>query len=137
MNSQRDKETGIQLTINSVIGTKAVDIEYIFTEDHFKYLTSYCVEKKDCAHVEIVRKEQGSLEVVEINLDLRPLGVSHEFGLKSETDVEKFKHLLDVHLVSNQFKYQYNALILPSQSHFTLTTPKRVVSLEAEINTPK
>lgn len=54
---KRDKEKGLQLTINSVVGNKAFDIEFIQTDTHFKYLTSYCIEKKDCAHVEVEAKK--------------------------------------------------------------------------------
>ncbi|KAK9753142.1 Vitellinogen, open beta-sheet [Popillia japonica] len=131
---KRDKEKGLQLTINSVVGNKAFDIEFIQTDTHFKYLTSYCIEKKDCAHVEVeAKKVSNDVDTVVVNVDLRPLGVSHEFGLKSDMNSKLLKHTLDVHLVSNEFKYQYNVLILPTKSHFTLTTPKRIVSLESEV----
>ncbi|GJQ78075.1 hypothetical protein Trydic_g2417 [Trypoxylus dichotomus] len=138
LNQQRDKEKGDELTINAIVGAKAFDIEYIQTDKHFKYLTSYCIEKKECAHIEIETKEPDDYtEVLTVNLDLRPLGVSHEFGLKSENDLKKLKHSLDIHVVNNQHKYQYSELVLPTQSHFTLTTPKRIVSLETAVTTPK
>jgi len=136
LSQKRDKEQGIELTISSNVGSKAFDIEYILTVDHFKYLTSYCVEKQECAHFEIEQTQQADLHTLQINVDLRPLGVSHEFGLKSETQIKQLKQSLDVHLVSNQKKYQYNSLILPTESHFTLTTPNRIVSLESEVNSP-
>ncbi|KRT79672.1 hypothetical protein AMK59_8805, partial [Oryctes borbonicus] len=138
LTQNRDKEKGSELAINAIVGTKAFDIEYIQTQKHFKYLTSYCVEKKECAHIEIDHKSPDDYtEVLVINLDLRPLGVSHEFGLKSETDLKKLKHSLDIHVVNNQHKYQYSELTLPTRSHYTLTTPKRVVSLESVVNQPK
>lgn len=70
-----------------------------------------------------------------MNVDLRKLGLSHEFGLKAVTVRKDFvlDHTVDIHFESSaNSKYQYSLYVHPKEAGIQFTTPKRVVALEAK-----
>lgn len=109
-----------------------------------RILNSYCEEKKQCAHFEVDSKinenpNQQFHHLLEINVDLRKLGLSHEFGLKAETSLKDFvlDHTVDVHFQNQEnSKYQYSVYLHEGESGVSLTTPKRIVSLEGKVQKP-
>lgn len=83
---------------------------------------------------------QNYNQVLEINLDLRKLGLSHEFGLKAVTNRKEWviDHTVDAHFQNQEnSKYQYSFFVHPNEAGISLTTPKRIVSLEAKTVPPK
>lgn len=79
-------------------------------------------------------------QVLEINLDLRKLGLSHEFGLKAVTNRKGWivDHTVDAHFQNQEnSKYQYSFFLRPNEAGASLTTPKRIVSLESKTVLPK
>lgn len=78
-------------------------------------------------------------QVLEITVDLRKLGVPHDFSLKATTQRKEssLDHTVDVYFNNGAIKYQYNVYIHPSKAGISLTTPRRVVSLEANAAFPK
>lgn len=77
--------------MNAGIGTQGIVGELKLTNKQFRILNSYCEEKKQCAHVEVFSKASTDDAThfnheLEINIDLRKLGLSHEFGLKAVTN---------------------------------------------------
>lgn len=82
-------------------------------------------------------KQDEINHVLEINIDLRKLGLSHEFGLKAVTNAHHFviDHTVDVHFQNQEnSKYQYSVYLHPKEAGVSLTTPKRVVSLEGKLD---
>lgn len=78
--------------------------------------------------------------VLEITVDLRKLGLIHEFGLKSVTKRNNFviDHTVDAHLQSqDSSKYQYSVYLHPREAGVSFTTPKRIVALESKIEMPE
>lgn len=141
LTNEKDGETGVEHLFDAKLGSKAIDAELKYSNKQFRFHNSYCEEKKQCAHIEIDSKlstnkkanvPEFNYELV-INADLRKLGLSHEFGLKSVTIVGmKFDHTVDVHFQNQEAsKYQYSLYLHPTKAGATLTTPKRIVSLEA------
>lgn len=72
---------------------------------------------------------------MEVNIDLRKLGLSHEFGLKSVSNRKGFvlDHTVDIHFESgSDSKYQYSLYIHPKEAGIQFKIPKRMISLEAK-----
>jgi len=144
LNQQKNGETGVEISFDASLGSKAIDAEFKVTNKQFRILNSYCEEKKQCAYVEIDSKTLADdlnhyHQELEIAVDLRKLGVSHEFGLKAVTDRKNLilDHTVDVHFQSqDSSKYQYSVYLHPQEAGVSLTTPKRIVSLEATIKLP-
>ncbi|XP_060534250.1 apolipophorins [Cylas formicarius] len=141
---EKNSELGSEVSFDLVLGNRAVDADFKISNKQFRAQTSYCEEKKECASVEIdnkinVNDVENFDSVLEINLDLRKLGLSHEFGLKSETSRKGWivDHTVDAHFENKEnSKYQYSFYIHPKESGVTLTTPKRIVSLEGKFDYP-
>lgn len=78
-------------------------------------------------------------QVLEITVDLKKLGVPHDFSLKGTTQRKEssLDHVVDIKFNNGATKYKYNVYIHPSKAGISLTTPKRIVSLEANANIPK
>lgn len=136
---EKNGERGVEISFDAILGNKAVDSELKVTNKQFRILNSYCEEKKQCAHIEVdsktnindVTNYENELEVA---IDLRKLGLSHEFGLKAVTVRKQFTfdHTVDVHFQSEEnSKYQYSVYFHPKKAGASLTTPKRVIALEA------
>lgn len=73
---------------------------------------------------------------LEIAIDLRKLGLSHEFGLKAVTVRKQltFDHSVDVHFQNQEnSKYQYSVYVHPKKAGVSLTTPKRIIAGEGVI----
>lgn len=107
------------------------------TNKHFRLLKSLCEEKKQCSHIEVdskVTSTSNSYEhVLEANVDLRKIGLSHEFGLKTVSTLKGYllDHTMDVHFESqDKSKYQYSYYHHPTKAGATLTTPKRIMAVE-------
>lgn len=136
---EKNDEKGTEIRFNAVLGNKAVDSELKITNKQFRILNSYCEEKKQCAHVEVDSKTsandvQNYKNELEVTIDLRKLGLSHEFGLKAVTARQQFTfdHTVDVHFQSQEnSKYQYSVYVHPKEAGVSLTTPKRIIALEA------
>ncbi|CAG9770462.1 unnamed protein product [Ceutorhynchus assimilis] len=145
LDQQKNGEQGVQISFDAAIGSKAVDSEYKLTNKHFRLQNSYCEQKKECAYFEVDNKinandAENYDQVLEINLDLRKLGLSHEFGLKSVTTRKHWviDHTVDAHFQNNEnSKYQYSFYVHPSEAGISLATPKRIVALEAKNQLPK
>lgn len=74
-----------------------------------------------------------------IHVDLRKLGLSHEFGLKAVTNRKNFilDHTVDVHFEkSANSKYQYSLYVHPKEAGIVFTMPKRVIALEGKVEGP-
>lgn len=138
---EKQGEDGIELSFDASLGNKAIDAEFKVSNRHVRLLNSYCEEKKQCAHFEVDSKLNKVAEyeynhVLEINIDLRKLGLSHEFGLKSVTDKKNnlLDHTVDVHFQNQEnSKYQYSVYVHPNEAGVSLTTPKRVISVESKL----
>ncbi|KAL3271520.1 hypothetical protein HHI36_021999 [Cryptolaemus montrouzieri] len=143
LTSEKNGEVGEEISFDASLGNKALDAELKLTNKEFRYLNSYCEESKQCAHVEIdvktlfedISKYQNQIEVT---IDLRVLGVPNEFGLKAVTHRDKWllDHTVDVHFENSANKYQYSVYIHPKEAGISLTTPQRIISLEANSNLP-
>nr|QWT69540.1 apolipophorin [Harmonia axyridis] len=138
LTTDKNGETGEEITFDATLGNKALDAELKLTNKEFRYLNSYCEESKQCAHIEVNAKtEVNDLErfnnQIEVTIDLRALGVPNEFGLKAVTKRDKFvlDHTVDIHFENALNKYQYSVYIHPKQAGISLTTPKRTIALEA------
>ncbi|XP_023030403.2 retinoid- and fatty-acid binding glycoprotein apolipophorin [Leptinotarsa decemlineata] len=142
---QKDGEQGIDVSLDASVGNMAIDSEFKTTNKQFRYLSSYCETNKECTHVEIDSKVNSNEidnynHVLEISLDFRKLGIPHEFGLKSVTDLKNhfLDHTVDVHFQGKENKkYQYKIYLQQKEAVISYTTPKRVVSLEAIADFPK
>ncbi|XP_044260123.1 apolipophorins [Tribolium madens] len=144
LNQAKNGETGIEISFDASLGNKAIDAELKVTDKQFRILNSYCEEKKQCAHVEvdvktIVSDVKAFNQEIEIAIDLRKLGLSHEFGLKAVTTRKEFvlDHTVDMHFQSQEnSKYQYSLYVHPKEAGVSLTTPKRIIALESKVNVP-
>ncbi|XP_045469243.1 apolipophorins-like [Harmonia axyridis] len=144
LTSDKNGENGNEISFDATIGTKAIDAEVKITDKEFRYMYSFCEASKQCAHIEIdaktitneIARYDGQLE---INIDLRVLGLPTEFGLKSVTHRDNFllDHTVDVHFENAANKYKYSLSIHPSQFEISLTTPNRIISLEGTANIPR
>ncbi|XP_066261681.1 apolipophorins isoform X2 [Euwallacea similis] len=137
----KDHEEGVRISFDATLGERALDTEFKVTNKHFKVQGSYCEQKKECAYVEIENKVDKNdadnfNQILEINLDLRKLGLQHEFGLKTVT-VRKgwlIDHTVDAHFQNQEnSKYQYSFYLHPNDAAISLSTPKRIVALEGKI----
>ncbi|CAG9820471.1 unnamed protein product, partial [Phaedon cochleariae] len=143
LSSAKNGEEGFEIAFDGAIGNNAIDAELKVTNKQFRILNSYCEKNKECAHFEVDSKESGEdldsyQHVLEITVDLRKLGIPNQFGLKSVTNLKnrQLDHTVDVHFQSQESsKYQYSVYLHPKQAGVTLTTPKRIVSLEATVDT--
>ncbi|KAF7279304.1 hypothetical protein GWI33_007437 [Rhynchophorus ferrugineus] len=140
LDKAKDGEKGQHISLNAVLGTEAIDAEFKVTDSRFRVETSYCEKKQDCVHFEIDNKmSTEDLEkieqLLEVNVDLRKLGLPHEFGLKAETKANGWEidHVVDVHFQNPaNSKYQYTFALHPKESVLSLVTPKRIISLESQ-----
>lgn len=155
---EKKGEKGVEISFDAAIGSKAIDAELKLTNKQFRIMNSFCEEKKQCAHVEVDSKTTANgkltheitsksnlifvLDVsnynneLEIAIDLRKLGLSHEFGLKAVTVRKQFTfdHTVDVHFQNQEnSKYQYSVYVHPKKAGISLTTPKRVIAAEGVI----
>ncbi|KAJ8950746.1 hypothetical protein NQ318_011239 [Aromia moschata] len=144
LSQEKNGEDGIEVTFDAGLGGRAIDAELKVTNKQFRIQNSYCEAKKECAHIEIDSKTNAN-EVdaynheLEINVDLRKLGLSHEFGLKAVTNRKEYvlDHTVDVHFQSQEnSKYQYSFYIHPREAGVSFTTPRRIVALEAKASVP-
>ncbi|XP_050302966.1 apolipophorins [Anthonomus grandis grandis] len=139
LETAKNGEQGVQVSFDASLGDRAIDSEYKLTNKHFRLQNSYCEKTKECAYIEIENKINANdasnfNQVLEISLDLRKLGLSHEFGLKATTNRKEWviDHTVDAHFQNNaNSKYQYSFYIHPTEAGVSLTTPKRLVALEA------
>ncbi|KAK5638057.1 hypothetical protein RI129_012352 [Pyrocoelia pectoralis] len=118
-------------------GEDAIDAEFKATDKQFRIMSSYCEEKQQCAHIEIDSKTNSATigeynNELEVALDLRKLGLSHEFGLKGVTVRKGFvlDHNVDIYFQEKANKYQYSVYVHPNEAGAQLSTPKRMISLE-------
>lgn len=130
----------MQISFNAGLGNKAVDTELKVTNKQFRILNSYCEEKQQCAHIEVDSKTNTATtgefnHELEIAVDLRKLGLSHEFGLKGVTTRKSFilDHTVDIYFQNKENKYQYSLYVHPNEAGAQLTTPKRVIAIEGSI----
>uniref|UniRef100_A0AAR5QJT3 Vitellogenin domain-containing protein n=1 Tax=Dendroctonus ponderosae TaxID=77166 RepID=A0AAR5QJT3_DENPD len=145
LEQDKNAEQGVQVSFDGALGDRAVDSEFKLTSKHFRVQNSYCEQKKECAYIEIDNKintieVETFNQVLEINLDLRKLGLSHEFGLKAVTNRKGWivDHTVDAHFQNQEnSKYQYSFYLRPNEGGVSLTTPKRIVSLESKTVLPK
>lgn len=136
---EKNGERGIQIIFETSLGNKGIDSELKITNKQFRISNSYCVEKEQCANIEVDSKTsvndlQSYNNELEVAIDLRKLGLSHEFGLKAVTVRKQFTfdHTVDVHFQSQEnSKYQYSVYVHPKEAGVSLTTPKRIIALEA------
>lgn len=56
LTAEKNGETGVEVSFNAGLGSKAIDAEFTLTNKHFRILNSYCEETKQCAHVEVDSK---------------------------------------------------------------------------------
>lgn len=133
------------MILNAGLGAKNIVGELKLTNKQFRLLNSYCEEKSQCAHVEVFAKLNNDdlshfNHELEVNIDLRKLGLSHEFGLKAVTTRKDFilDHTVDVHFESSgNSKYQYSLYVHPKEAGIILTMPKRVIALEGKVDKQK
>ncbi|CAH0549657.1 unnamed protein product [Brassicogethes aeneus] len=145
LTKDKNQEDGIDISFDAKLGNKAIDAEFKATNKQFRILNSYCEEKKECAHIELDSKANinGAAhynQELEINIDLRKLGLTHEFGLKSVTNRDGWvvDHTVDVHFQNKEkSKYQYSFYVHPKEAGWSLTTPKRIVAMETKADYPK
>lgn len=136
---EKNGERGIEISFDAILGNKGIDSELKITNKQFRILNSYCEEKEQCAHIEVdsktnVNDVSNYNNELEVAIDLRKLGLSHEFGLKAVTVRKQFTfdHTVDVHFQSQEnSKYQYSVYFHPKKAGVSLTTPKRIIALEA------
>lgn len=169
MTVEKNGEIGVEVSFGASLGSKAIDAEYKITNKQFRIMNSYCEENKQCAHIEVDSKTtsagkfprkpcvcvcvcvssqtlpSGFTDVAEFNhelelaVDLRNLGLSHEFGLKGVTTRKNLvlDHTVDIYFQNKENKYQYSLYAHPDEAGASLTTPKRVISVEGSVQIPK
>ncbi|KAF5288699.1 hypothetical protein FQR65_LT11964 [Abscondita terminalis] len=144
LSSTKHGEEGAEITFNAAVGSQAIDAEFKATDKQFRIMNSYCEEKQQCAHIEIDSKTNVATpgeynNELEVALDLRKLGLSHEFGLKGVTVRKGFvlDHNVDVYFQEKANKYQYSVYVHPNEAGAQLTTPKRIIALEGVLQVPK
>ncbi|XP_056636733.1 apolipophorins [Diorhabda sublineata] len=138
---EKNGEEGFEIDFDAGIGNNAIDAELKITDKQFRILESYCEKNKECAHFELDSKiSENDINkfnhVLEITVDLRKLGVPNEFGLKAVTTRNNyvFDQLVDIHFQrSADGKYSYNVYLHPEEAGISLTTPKRIISLEGHV----
>ncbi|KAB0791517.1 hypothetical protein PPYR_03317 [Photinus pyralis] len=142
--SGRSGEEGSEISFNAAVGSQAIDAEFKATDKQFRIMSSYCEEKQQCAHIEIDSKTNIATlgeynNELEVALDLRNIGLSHEFGLKGVTMRKGFvlDHNVDIYFQDKANKYQYSVRVHPNEAGAQLTTPKRIVSLEGTVQIPR
>ncbi|KAF5283201.1 hypothetical protein FQA39_LY17393 [Lamprigera yunnana] len=143
LSAAKNGEEGAEVSFNAAIGSQAIDAEYKATDKQFRIMNSYCEEKQQCAHIEIDSKtnvasaEEYNNEL-EVALDLRKLGLSHEFGLKGVTTRKGFvlDHNVDIYFQEKANKYQYSVYVHPNEIGAQLSTPKRMMALEGYLKMP-
>lgn len=141
----KDDGTGVLFGLEGKLGPKNFLADLKMTDKVFHSKFTVCEEKKPCINIEIkslVKKADiANMEhELAIEIDLRELGYSHEFGLKSETSRKGFliDHTVDMHFHSqDKNKYQYSCYVHPTKAGIVLTLPKRVVAVEAVYTVPK
>lgn len=144
-NQAENNETGFSLVFNGQIGPKNVQAELKATNKEFYLQHTICESDKPCIHLKV----SSILSDVEwkrfthnllVTIDLRPLGLAHEFNLKADTKRDGYfiEHTLDTQIQSaDQNKYQFNAFIKPSTAGIVLSIPKRTAAVEATFVYPK
>lgn len=141
---QRDGETGLMYKLSGSLGPRKIESEWKVTNKNFNFKNDVCEDKKRCINFEIKSNiKKASFDSFKhellVAVDLRELGLSHEFGLKAETARSGFllDHTVDMHLHSQDAgKYQYSIYMHPKSAGAVLTLPKRIVALEAEFKYP-
>lgn len=74
-----------------------------------------------------------------VNVDLRALGLTHEFSLKSDTSRDGYRilHELETKITSNDNKaYIYNVYVNPTSAGVSLTLPSRSAAIDATFKYP-
>ncbi|XP_017768375.1 PREDICTED: apolipophorins [Nicrophorus vespilloides] len=140
----KNGEQGFEISFDAVLGNKAVDADLKMSNKQFRVMNSYCEEKKQCAHFEVDSKFTRMdinefLHELEVNVDLRKLGLLHECGLKAVTSRKQLvlDHTVDFHFQSQENnKYQYSLYLHPKEAGVSFTTPKRTVAAEAHLTLP-
>ncbi|XP_013192546.1 apolipophorins isoform X2 [Amyelois transitella] len=141
-------EQGIETFLNLAIGDRSYVAESRVTNLEFKNSYLYCEEKKQCAHVDINSKlnlpKQGTFQhLVNVNVDLRKLGVTPEFGLEITNEVADKKlpqYTLDLHVNNKEKKYHLHVYSQPDYGKFpagvTLALPTRTLAAETILSYP-
>ncbi|XP_053619006.1 apolipophorins isoform X2 [Plodia interpunctella] len=141
-------EQGVETFLNLAIGDRSYVAESKVTNLEFKNSYLYCEEKKQCAHVDINSKlnvpKQGTFQhLVNVNVDLRKLGVTPEFGLEITNEVADKKlpqYTLDLHVNNKEKKYHLHVYSQPDYGKFpagvTLALPTRTLAAEALLSFP-
>ncbi|KAK4878786.1 hypothetical protein RN001_011292 [Aquatica leii] len=144
LSADKHAEDGVEVAFNAAIGSQAIDAEFKATDKQFRIMNSYCEEKQQCAHIEIDSKTTTASageynNELEVALDLRKLGLSHEFGLKGVTTRKGFvlDHNVDIYFQEKANKYQYSVYVHPNEAGAQLSTPKRIIALEGVLHVPK
>lgn len=133
----------LQLVLNGQLGAKKIDAELKVTNKEFHIRNIIC-DTKPCINFSI----NSSFKDVDlkhfthnllVTVDLRPLGLTHEFSLKADTKRDGFRvyHTLDTHITSNDQKsYKYNVYVNPSSAGVVLSLPSRTSAVEATFKYP-
>lgn len=141
----RDGEVGFGGIVSVQMGPRnyAGEIKVTDKEFHTKY--SGCAKKNSCTNFEARSALEKSdfnafKHNLEMSVDLRNVGLPHEFGLKSETSREalKFSHTFDAYLQSkDKPEYQYSVFINPKEAGILVSMPKREIALDAAYKYPQ
>lgn len=142
---QRDGEYGFGGSLGIVVGQRKYDSELKVTDKEFNAKYTGCEGKTKCHKLLLksaMQKQtmEGFNHVFNFVVDMRPVGVAHEFGINSETsrDGLKFRHSFDTYLKSkDKPEYQYSFFIDPKQFQAHLDIPTRQVALEGSYKYPK
>jgi hypothetical protein len=136
----KNQEQGIEVSLDAALGNSAIDSEFKLTNKHFRILKSYCEKKNQCSHFEIDTKtHMKDISEYENEAEVTIELASYSFGMKAVTKRKllDIDHTTDIHFQTNDNKkYQYSFYVHPKKAGMTLTTPKREVSLEGQLDIP-
>ncbi|KAK5647146.1 hypothetical protein RI129_002038 [Pyrocoelia pectoralis] len=123
-----------------VEGSGTFKIQDVSKQSNFKFIRQQLSSTKngeDGSEISFKRRQYNN--ELEVALDLRKLGLSHEFGLKGVTVRKGFvlDHNVDIYFQEKANKYQYSVYVHPNEAGAQLSTPKRMISLEGIVQIPK
>lgn len=78
-------------------------------------------------------------QIMDVTVDLKKLGIPYDFAVKGTTQRKEtsFDQRIIVDFNRGATKYQYDVYIHPSKAGISLSTPRRLVSLETNVQVPK
>jgi archaellum component FlaC len=141
----RDGEIGFGGSLGVNVGQRNYASELKVTDKEFNAKYSGCEGKSKCTKVSMRSAlQKPSMEAFshtfDFVVDMRPIGASHEYGIKSDTNRDgfKFRHAFETYLkAGNKPEYSYTFFVDTKQLTAKLDIPTRQVALEGSYKYPE